>query len=424
MTFLLETLRLGLRNIALHKLRAFLTALGIICGVAAVIAMTAIGEGNKRQALADIERLGANNIIARSVKPADMKTSSGTNARRNLMIYGLKRADLRQIEATVHPIRRIIPLKQVSTSLTLGALRTPAAVYGTLPELLDLTSLRIARGRYLTADDTSEPVVVLGAEVAERLFPLSDPLLGTVRIEGQAFRVVGVLQRVGLAGGAGTTLVGRDLNFDAHIPLPVAQQRFSDIVNNFSTGGTEIRQVELDALYIEVPDQDQVPAVAQQIALVLDARHGKTGDTTLTVPIELLEQKARTQRNFNYMMIAIAAISLLVGGIGIMNIMLATVTERTREIGIRRAVGATRRHIQAQFLAETTMLSAIAGLIGIGAGVTLARVLGLWWQPRPEIVGLSVIVSFIVATAVGITFGLYPAYMASKQDPIIALRHD
>jgi putative ABC transport system permease protein len=423
-TFLLETLRLGLRNLALHKLRSFLTALGIICGVAAVITMVAIGEGNKRRALAEIQRLGANNIILRSVKPAEVKAPSGNSPRSNLLVYGLKRADLRQIEETVHPISRLVPLKQVSSSVTVGALRVPAMVFGTLPGLLDLASLRVARGRYLKTDDTEEPIAVLGAEVAERLFPLTDPLEGVVRIEGQAFRVVGVLGRIGLAGGSGSALVGRDLNFDVHIPLPVARQRFGDTLTNFQSGSMEARQVEIDELYVEVPDQARVRGVAEQIKLIVDARHARDGDTSLVVPLELLEQAERTQRMFNYMMIAIASISLLVGGIGIMNIMLASVTERTREIGIRRAVGATRRHIQAQFLAETTMLSALAGLVGIGAGIALTRVFAIWSAAPPVVVAWSVFVSFTVATLVGIFFGLYPAYHASRQDPIVALRHD
>jgi putative ABC transport system permease protein len=433
MAFLIETIRLGLTNLALHKLRSLLTALGIIFGVAAVITMVAIGEGNKLKALRDIQQLGARNIIVRSVKPPEPESSSGGQQR--LMDYGIRRRDMRRIEATVSPIDRVVAVKRVGSQVSHGQRLAPAAVFGTTPDLPDVTHLRVLRGRYLTQQDLSdvENVAVIGSAVAERLFPLSDPMEGFIRVDAQLFRVVGVLRPVGLAGGAGTALVGRDLNFDVHIPMTTAASRFGDVNVRRSSGTFEATKVELSELIVEVSDQDQVIQVADQIRLLLEKEHAKAGDTTIIVPLELLEQAERTQRMFNALMTAIAAISLLVGGIGIMNIMLATVTERTREIGIRRALGATRHHIVAQFLVETTVLSALGGLMGVAAGVgcamsldQLRRLIPTFMQEmaEPKVTAWSIIVSFVVATTVGIIFGLYPAVKASQQDPIVALRHD
>ncbi len=431
MNFLLETLRLGLSNLMLHKLRSLLTALGIIFGVAAVITMVAIGEGNKQKALSDIRELGARNIIVRSVKPAE--SSSMADETQRMVSSGLLRRDLRRIEQTVAPVAGMAPLKQVGSQVYRGIHTVPGEVFGTTPNLIDIASMRIAagRGRYLTQQDVEkvDNVAVIGADVAEQLFPLTDPLGETFRVDDQTFRVIGVFERVGLAGGAGSALVGRNLNFDVHIPITAAVNLFGDTRVKRSSGAFEATKVELSELVLQAPTEDDVVSVADQVKLLLDKEHAEQMDVTTIVPIELLHQKQRTMRMMNALMIAIASISLLVGGIGIMNIMLASVTERTREIGVRRALGATRRHIVAQFLVETTVLSGLGGVLGIALG--LGAVVGLAFVhvmisgiERPSVTTWSIVVSFLVATGVGVVFGLYPAVQASRQDPIVALRHD
>ncbi len=432
MTFIIETLILGIVNLSLHKLRSLLTALGIIFGVASVVTMVAIGEGNKQKALADIRQLGATNIIIRSVKPAsDANTNSQSN-RQLLIDYGLRRKDVRRIEQTIQGIKRIVPLKRVGSRVLYANRKVAAEVFGTTSELAEVTHLRIARGRYLSPEDQKQEqgnVAVLGTSVAQRLFPLEDPLEKWIYIDQQIFRVIGILQPVGLAGGAGTALVGRDLNFDVHIPMATARSRFGDQRVSRGNGAFEATRVEISELYVQVNHQNLVPALAGQIRHLLKKDHHAKGDITLVVPLELLLQAERTQRMFNVLMVAIASISLLVGGIGIMNIMLATVTERTREIGIRRALGATRMHIAYQFLVETTVLSGLGGIIGIGVGLGAIGALTIvhYYIPTiepPKLVPLSIVVSFGVASSVGIIFGLYPAIAAAKQDPIVALRHD
>ncbi len=429
MNFFYETLRLGLSNLMLHKLRSFLTAMGIIFGVAAVIMMVAIGEGNKRKVLSDIARLGSKNIILRSIAPTESTNMSEGNERLNS--YGLLRRDLRRLEQTVGPISEIIPLKRVGSQVFNGVHKVPAAIFGTTPRLCGAMSLQVARGRYISDADLQrvDNVAVVGHEVAKRLFPLADPLGNVFRVDDQTYTVIGVLSPIGLAGGAGSALVGRDLNFDIHIPMPAAILRFGDVRRHVSSGTWQLSQVEVSEVVVQVPTEDDVMPVAQQIERVLEQEHAELQDATTIVPLELLNQAERTQRMFNALMISIASISLLVGGIGIMNIMLASVTERTREIGIRRALGATRRHIIAQFLVETTVLSGIGGFIGIAVGLGGVAALALVHQvitavERPQVTLWSVIVSFLVATAVGIVFGLYPAVQAARQDPIVALRHD
>jgi len=433
MTFLLETLRLGLANLMLHKLRSLLTALGIIIGVGAVIFMVAIGEGNKRKALEDIERLGARNIILRSIKPSQ-PPAAGSSGNTGLMLsYGLTETDRQRIEQSVFGIDTLVPLKRVARNVSHLDRQASAEVFGTTPALNAVMRMQLDRGRYLNDLDLDElrNVAVIGASVAARLFPLSDPLDSSMRIgdSGQLFKVVGVLRPVAEVGGAGAEQLGRDLDFDVHIPLTTAVSRFGEATVRRQAGSFEAERVEISELFINLADEMYVLPAADQIDLILSKEHAQKDDVKAIVPLALLEQRRKAIRMFNLLMTFTAATSLLVGGIGIMNIMLASVTERTREIGIRRAVGATRPQIVAQFLVETTMLSIIGGLIGVGAG--LGGVLGLrLFQERFSEMGTptpqewSIVIAFLVSAAVGVIFGLYPAIKASRQDPIVALRHD
>jgi putative ABC transport system permease protein len=441
MRFLLETLRLGLANLRRHKLRSTLTSLGIILGVAAVIVVVAIGEGNKLAALRDIQALGATNIILRSAKPPEANNSQ--QQRSFIVSYGLKFQDLRRVENALQDASHIVPLKGVGSEVSVGAVRTLSQTFGTLPELATAARLRTERGRYLVQRDVDghEPVCVLGSDIARQLFTLVDPVGQTIRIDRQVFRVVGVLAPIGLAGGAGSALVGRDLNRDIHIPISTAERSFGNVVMRRQSGSFSGEEVELSELYVAMPSTDDVESAAMRLTRILEVGHPRLTDVQVIVPWELLENAKKALLVWNIMLVAIAAISLLVGGIGIMNIMLASVTERTREIGIRRALGATRRHIVLQFLVETGTLSAVGGLVGIGLGIGvslgLERIVPLVqelpflrgafegnFQLQPEITVWSIAVSFAVASSVGLVFGIYPAIVASRKDPIEALRHD
>jgi putative ABC transport system permease protein len=442
MIFLIETLRLGLNNLRLHKLRSALTSLGIILGVAAVIVVVAIGEGNKRSALRDIEALGATNIIVRSSRPP--ATASTATVQSFLVNYGIKLQDLRRIERWIDDARLVVPLKSVGSEIRRNAVRTVSQAFGTVPGLKDAANLRVRPGgRYLAEEDldSAAPVAVIGSGVAEQFFPLEDPIGRDFRIDNEVFRVVGILEPVGFAGGAGAAQLGRDLNKDIHIPLSTAQRRFGDVVVRRESGTFSGEEVELFEIYVAAPDTDSVLGMAERVQSLLAVGHPGLLDVELIVPWELLENAKRALLVWNIMLVAIAAISLLVGGIGIMNIMLASITERTREIGIRRALGATRHHIVSQFLVETGTLSAVGGLVGIVVGVAVAigleRVVPLLlrlpafaamvdgrFSLEPQITAWSIVVSFLVAAGVGLVFGIYPAMVASRKDPIEALRHD
>jgi putative ABC transport system permease protein len=442
MGFFLEIFRLGLRNLRLHKLRSTLTSLGIILGVAAVIVVVAVGEGNKISALREVSALGATNIIVRSSKPPEAANSG--QARTFFVAYGLLRQDLRRLETALPDASAVVPLKAVGSDVSYENQRITSQVYGSTPELLDIARLRLEpRGRYISDEDLASraPVCVIGSEVANQFFRLTDPLGATIKVDNTVFRVIGVLEPVGLAGGRGSALVGRDLNKDIHIPITTAESQFGDMVMRRQSGSFSGEQIELSELYVVARNTDAVVPLAERVRRVIDAGHPGLSDVQIVVPWELLENAKRQMMVWNVMLVVVAAISLLVGGIGIMNIMLASVTERTREIGIRRALGATRKHIVLQFLVETGALSTLGGILGIGLGVGIS--LGLQplvqWLVRlpflegafegrlalePSVTAWSIVVSFVVAAGVGLVFGIYPAVVASRKDPIVALRHD
>ncbi|MDX2115311.1 MAG: ABC transporter permease [Planctomycetota bacterium] len=433
MTFLLETIRLGLANLRLHVLRSVLTALGIILGVTAVITMVSIGEGSKRSALQQLEQLGAKNIIIRSVNPPQSIQQQSGQRRSWRARYGLTRQDLDNVRAAFPWAEAIVPTKDVGSQLLRENLRIQSQTFGTTPQFQQAANLRVARGRYLTQADLDDAldVAVLGHEVARKLFPFDDPLGNTFRIDAKVFTVVGVLAPVGLSGGAGAALVGRDLNLDAHIPLTTARIRFGDSVFRGGSGSFSAEDVQIREIYFTSASRETVLVDAAMLRRVMDTRQGGSKDIQMIIPYELLENAKRAALTWQLVLAAIAGISLLVGGIGIMNIMLASVTERTREIGIRRALGATQKHIIWQFLVETGVLSAVGGLIGVALGITLSILLGLGAQyffeqatVSTQLTGWSIALSFSVATATGLIFGIYPALKAAKQDPIVALRHD
>jgi putative ABC transport system permease protein len=443
MEFLLETIRLGLTNLRLNLLRSILTALGIIFGVAAVIAMVGIGEGSTREALAQIERLGAKNIIVRSQRPPEAQTQQGGGQRSFLNRYGITYADLKVIEENFPDAVHVVPLKEVGGEILRDELRKISQAFGTTPRYAEVARLQIGRGRYLTDSDmvSQSLVCVIGSEIAKEFFRLEDPVGQRIRIDDRVLEVVGVLAPVGLSGGAGSALVGRDLNLDVHIPFTTARAVFGDAVIRRTQGSFQGNEVQVAEVYLESPLRERVITDAARLKRIMEQRHPGLTDVGMIVPYELLESARKRALTGQWISASIAAISLLVGGIGIMNIMLATVTERTREIGIRRALGATRKHIVAQFLVETGVLSAVGGLVGValGLGLTVALDKIVPMLPDAPFIGdyvprdvslptavspWAVVVAFLVAAATGLVFGIYPARKAARQDPIVALRHD
>ncbi|HYE17935.1 MAG TPA: ABC transporter permease [Tepidisphaeraceae bacterium] len=431
--FLVETFLLGLKNLHLHKLRSLLTALGIIIGVMAVIVMVAIGEGAKQTARAQMEQLGATNIMVRSVKPPESNDASQKTQR--VLTYGLKREDVKRLKEIPH-VKTVVSLRDTEQKVIRDHVRATANAMGTTPDAFSVMRLSLERGRYFTEyeyeADPPAQVCVIGSEAARQLFPFADPLGETVMIgtPGRGtvmLTVVGVLAPTGLsAESAAGKFVERNLDQDVYFPLSLAEDTFSDNISKPVPGGFERKLIELSDVWLQVDDVKHVEDVAGIVENVVKTAHGNVADVEVKAPIQILRQAERLNRVFNFVMVGIASFSLVVGGIGIMNIMLATVTERTKEIGIRRALGAKRKHIILQFLIETTVISLTGGLIGIGLGVGGAKLIPLLADGgdyRTAVTTWSVLGSFIVSGAIGIGFGLYPAYKAAQMNPIDALRH-
>jgi putative ABC transport system permease protein len=415
-----QNIELGINTLLLHKMRSFLTVLGVVFGVGSVIAMLAVGEGASKKALDEIRKLGSNNIIVSARKPADEQQAQ--NLRVRMSIYGLLYEDEKRIAESFAGVKRTVPVKLVRKEGRLRDKSLELRVVGTSPDWFDLVQRPMLAGRKISPEDaaTRNNVVVLTEYGARRLLANENTLGQFFRIGGVYFEVIGIVQsETGLGGSIQTP----DQQVDAYIPIQVAKERFGDVFSQRSSGTSIREMVELHQIIVEVGRLEDVEAIAAGIDFLLKSMHKKK-DYEISVPLALLRQAEATKRTFNIVLGSIAGISLLVGGIGIMNIMLASVTERTREIGIRRAIGAKRRQIIGQFLIETVVLSMTGGLIGIGFGLTVPWLISQF-AGMPTIVSLySLVLSLGISMAVGIVFGLYPAMRAANLDPIEALRHE
>ncbi len=422
-----RSLVLALRSLWLHKLRLVLSVLGIIIGTAAVISLTAFGEGSMQDALDDIARQGATNIIVRSVKPPE---DSATQRRTRIAMYGLTVTDYPRF-GTISTVTRRVPMRIFPQEIRRLDRMHNGRTVATTPDYADVNQLELACGRFLTAEDGHymRNVAVLGATTAEKLFPFDDPLGQTVRLGNYFYEVVGVLRERMPTGGSGGSQAAEDFNHDVYIPLQTCRVRFGERVINRQSGSWNAEQVELSQVTMTIADMDKVRPAGEMVRELLQSRHLKN-DWAVTVPLDRLEEAQRAKDRFTRLLVAIAGISLLVGGIGIMNIMLATVTERTREIGIRRALGAKRRDITLQFLVEAVVQTNVGGLLGMLLGLGLVftvpyaaeRLLGTYFPAKIDV--FSIFLSLGVAVGVGIAFGLYPARRAAMLDPIEALRHE
>ena len=423
---LLNTVQLGIKSLLLHKLRSGLTMLGIIFGVCSVIAMLAIGEGASNEAQERIKRLGSQNIIINSIKPPE-DNQQNTSGRQRTIEYGITYKDTTRIQETIPGIERLVPLRIIRENIRFNRNQEAGQIIGTLASYPKVQNVDLVAGRFLTDTDESSRrnVCVITQDLAQKLFPYQDPLESTVRVQSTYYQVIGIVDETGTAKQRPQKKEGNGQAVDnnIYIPLSTARTRFGETLVTQSSGSSSAEKVELHRLIIKMKNPDQVISREPQIRHLMNHFHEKN-DFELIVPIQLLREAEEQKRMFNIVLGSIAAISLLVGGIGIMNIMLATVTERTREIGIRRALGAKRKDIISQFLIETIVLSIGGGLIGVVLGIILPLVVSHFTKMEAIITTWSVLLAFGISGLTGIVFGLYPASQAAKLDPIEALRQE
>lgn len=415
-----RNVRLGIKTLMLHKMRSMLTMLGMVFGVGAVIAMLAVGEGASREALDQIRKLGSQNIIITSQKPVEQAASGAMNVRMN--IYGLLYDDLNRIEQSYETVNRVVPAKLLRGQGRVEGRTLELRLVGTSPDWFDLVARELIAGRRMSQRDMDQKssVVVLTEHGARRLLAGQQTLGAKVLINSGYYTVIGVVKSESSQSG---TMQTPDQEIDAYVPLNVAIERFGDISVTRTSGSRSRELVELHQLIVQVDSIDHVESTAAAIDRMMSLNHPKK-DYSMSVPLALLRQAEATQRTFNIVLGSIAGISLLIGGIGIMNIMLASVTERTKEIGIRRAIGAKRKQIIGQFLIETVVLSVTGGLIGIGIGLLIPWLITVFAQMPTAVTMWSVMLSVVISVGIGIVFGMYPAMRAANLDPIVALRHE
>ncbi len=412
--------RVGLKSLMLHKLRSFLTVLGVVFGVSSVIAMLSVGEGAGAQALEQIRQLGAQNIIIDSIKPIDEEHSGATTGR--LLDYGIRYEDAQRIVETFETVHRLVPVKALRQDGRLRTREMELRLVGTTHEWFELVQRPVLAGRVLTAEDNRRAAnpVVLTEHGARRLLAGTHTIGEIIRIGGHHYEVIGIIQSADEEADGRTP----DARVDAYIPIETARHRYGDISIRIQAGSREIERVELHQLIVQLARIEDVEPTAAGLEAMFARRASAQTDYQIRVPLALLRQAEATQRTFNIVLGSIAGISLLVGGIGIMNIMLASVTERTREIGIRRAIGARRRQIIGQFLVETTALSTIGGMIGLAFGVAIPRFITIFTGMPTIITPWSLVLALGISMGIGIIFGIYPAMRAARLDPITALRHE
>ncbi len=411
----LPELHLGLDNLRAHKLRSLLTMLGMIFGVAAVVAMLSIGAGAQQEVMAFIEQLGVRNLIVEAREASNWETLQKVRK----ISPGLTFQDLRVIQANLEGITASTARKRFTGAKLLPKPQADVpAIYGVSTEYVPIANLQVVAGRFFDDTETraAAPVAVLGEAAAASLFGADDPVGRYVKVNDQWFQVIGVAGPQLTVQSDVAGIPAQDRNNIIYVPLHAAILRLED--------GQSQYKDEIDGIYLQLKSSNNIPTGAAVLRGLLNGSHGDAGDFAIISPAELLAQQRRTQRIFEMVMVAIASISLLVGGIGIMNIMLASVMERTREIGVRRAIGAKKRDVIRQFLIETTIISLAGGIMGVLVGVGLSQLIGYFAGWSTIVTTTSIVLAFVVSVAIGLIFGLYPAARAASLDPVKALHYE
>jgi putative ABC transport system permease protein len=411
----LPELAMGFSSLLAHKLRSLLTMLGMIFGVGAVVAMLSITAGAEKQMMSFIDQLGVNNIIVEAHEAVDRNELQQIRA----VSPGLTFRDFRAISENVQGLEAITPRKRFKPQRVLPKTAQEAPqLIGVLPNFMEINSLKLIAGRFFSHEENarSEPVCVLGESAKLNVLGYDDAIGKYVKVNDVWLQVIGVLTPQASSDSDVEGVQALNRNNLVIAPLNTVMRRFED--------NTSWLKDEIDGIYMRVTSGTDSVDTANVVRAILSATHKDAGDFTVIVPAGLLEERRRTQFIFKVVMICIAGISLLVGGIGIMNIMLATVLERTREIGIRRAIGARQGDIIRQFLTEAVLISIVGGLIGIAFGFTLSRLIATAAGWSTVVTTSSIAIAFGVSVFIGLLFGIYPAVQAARLDPIEAIRYE
>jgi putative ABC transport system permease protein len=408
-----ENIRVAINGLRDHKFRSFLTMLGIIFGTASVITMISIGEGAKKQAMAKYQDLGVSNII---IRDKDL-TDADLEQMRIKFSQGLSVGDTKAIAEIVPGVKGIAPQSEAKLDAMYGDKSAKATVIGVTPEVTNILNYRMDKGTFIDQDHYNRQlkVCVLGANIAHELFTYEEPLGRNIKLGDQWFEVAGVLQTKSLFTETVGELAARDLNNDVYIPLST----FGDRIPKTNVLSSELKQVT-----VKLGSSGTLIESAAVIRSILSRRHFNNDDFSIIIPYELMEQEKHESRIYNLLLASIAAISLIVGGIGIMNIMLASVMERTQEIGIRRAIGGRRSDIMGQFVTEAMAMSVAGGLIGVFLGIFLSFGIAFFTEVKTSLTLYSIFIAFSFSVIVGITFGYLPAKRAADLKPIESIRHE
>ncbi len=435
-----------------NKMRSVLTALGIIFGVAAVIAMLAIGSGAQQEILEQIRLVGVNNIVIEPIIEQKEENLSETTEGKEKKKFspGLSLKDVQAISEIITSIEKMSPEIVLETYIIKNGVRRSAKLVGVEPNYFELTSFNLSDGKMFNDQQLikGSPVCIIGKSIKTKFFPTEDPIGKSIKCGPNWLTIIGVLEERIISKSSITKLGIRDFNMDVYTPIKTVLIRYEnrDLVtkamlekgNVISMGrrviitdeqedeesGAPVNYHQIDKLVVQVAQTDLLNPIAEIVSRVLERRHYEVIDFQITIPELLLKQQQRTNQIFNFVLGAIAGISLLVGGIGIMNIMLASVLERIKEIGLRLSLGAKKQDIVTQFLFEAVMISISGGLIGIILGVALAMMVSRFAEIPTIITFTSILLSFGVAATVGLIFGITPARRAASQDPITSLRYE
>ncbi len=420
----LQLLLLSLRNLLGYPLRSLLTAMGVVFGVGSVIAMMALGAGMQEALLAEFGRLGLKNIILNSKKPAT-KSKDAETKQWAFHRYGLTYKDEQQVKETVPGIAEVLPVHTRPELAWNGSRRVETTLYAVEPRHMEMFGLKTIRGRNLTDADSIALARVCTARKSlfTELKMWEDPLGMPLLVGGEYYTVVGVLEDEPMLDYQRKAMNVDSKTKEVYVPYQTVRKRIGTQIVKERQGSREATDVQLSQIIVGVKDESDVILTVEMLQRVLDRNHEEE-DYEVVVPLKELRLRRETQRITRIMLILIASISLLVGGIGIANIMLATVTERTREIGIRRALGARRWHIVTQFLTETTVISTLGGILGVGMGFLMSHGLAVLTGWKAIVTPGSILLAVSISMGTGVVSGLFPARRAALLDPIAALRHE